>query len=272
MNIQDCNPFIRAAEIQLSVLEGKSFRKAYDHRLFYVLEGDGLLLLKNSEYQIGINSVMYLPPNTEYYFKGKLKVIVLNFDVTRSFAYRTEPICPSPIVEFDDSLLFDQTVLDIEITPMINNSGIKEDLLDIVHAFNKDDELANACISTLLKKVIIELIKDSTSENSSDKLIESIRRYVKLHCCEIESNEDVAKKFGYHPVYLASLFKERTGITLHKLILKERVNLACMWLEKTELSIDEIAFNAGFSTRNHFCTVFKKLMSVSPLVYRKYNK
>jgi AraC-like DNA-binding protein len=215
---------------------------------------------------------MYLPPQTDYYFKGKLKVIVLNFDVTQSFAKRKEPICPPPVAEFDNSLLFDQNTLDIEIAPVIKNSGIRADLLEIVHAFNKADDLANAYVSTLLKKVIIEIIKDVANENNSDRLIERIRRYIKLHCGEIESNEDIAEKFGYHPVYLASLFKERTGITLHKLILAERVNLACTWLEKTELSIDEIAFNAGFSTRNHFCTVFKKFMNISPLVYRKRNK
>ena len=272
MNVQDCNPFLRAAEIQLSILEGKSFRQAYDHRLFYVLDGEGFLILKNAEYSISPGSAMYLPPQTEYYFKGKLKVVVLNFDVTRNCSNRKEPICPPPVEEFDNNLLFDTATLDIDLPPVISNRDVKADLLCIVNSFSKADGLADAYISTLLKKVIIELIMSITKENTSELLIERVRRYVKLYCSEIKSNEDVAKNFGYHSVYLASLFKERTGTTLHSLILTERVSLAMTWLKKTEMSIDEIAFSSGFSTRNYFCTVFKKFIGVSPLVYRKGNK
>ncbi|MBE6577928.1 MAG: AraC family transcriptional regulator [Ruminococcaceae bacterium] len=35
-----------------------------------------------------------------------------------------------------------------------------------------------------------------------------------------------------------------------------------------EHTIEQIAFDSGFSSRNHFCTVFKKHFGISPMSYR----
>ncbi|MBO5223862.1 MAG: helix-turn-helix transcriptional regulator [Clostridia bacterium] len=270
MKIQDCNPYVRAAEIQPAVLEGEGLRKAYDHRLFYILEGEGVLILSNSVHTVGADCLLYFIPQTPYHFKGKLKVAVLNFDVTRACSDKTKPICPPPVAEFDERFLFDTQTVDGGYDTVIKNSNLRSDVLEIVHTFCKNEAYADAQTSAMLKKLLAEIFRPKIgSEEASDRLIERIKRHIKLYCSEIESNEDVAKAFGYHSVYLATLFKTRTGETLHKAILSERIKLACRWLEKTDLSIEEIAYNVGFSTRNHFCTAFKKFTGISPLVYRK---
>lgn len=270
MRIEECNPFIRASEIQPAVLEGRGLRKAYDHRLFYILSGEGMLILKNAEYRICPDTLLYFAPKTEYHFKGKLRVIVLNFDLSRACAHRTQPICPPPVDEFDESQTFDTTVFDGEDAYVFNNSTLANELLDIVYAFQKNDSYSDAITSAMLKKILAELFQTrSAGFDPQSKLIDRIKVYIRMNCSEIEGNKDVAKAFGYHPVYIATLFKESTGMTLHQAIISERVSLACRWLERTELSIEKIALNTGFSTRNHFCTVFRKLKGVSPLAYRK---
>ncbi|MBQ3084918.1 MAG: AraC family transcriptional regulator [Clostridia bacterium] len=39
-------------------------------------------------------------------------------------------------------------------------------------------------------------------------------------------------------------------------------------MTQTEHSVEEIAFEVGFSSRRHFCTVFKREMGCSPKKYQ----
>ena len=40
-------------------------------------------------------------------------------------------------------------------------------------------------------------------------------------------------------------------------------------LVNTEGTVEEIAYKSGFSTRNYFCKVFKKIHHYTPLEYKK---
>ena len=64
------------------------------------------------------------------------------------------------------------------------------------------------------------------------------------------------------------VFKKITGKNLHHAIFEERIRLSCKWLTQTTRSIEDIAFSTGFSSRSHFCTIFKEHTGVSPLKYR----
>ena len=116
------------------------------------------------------------------------------------------------------------------------------------------------------------LYREQNKESALSRLSERVRRYIRLYAAEISDNAALAKHFGYHPVYLASLFRAHTGESLHHAILSERVRLAAEWLTRTDHSIEEIALDTGFSSRNHFCTVFKKFTGLSPLAYRSKGK
>ena len=93
----------------------------------------------------------------------------------------------------------------------------------------------------------------------------------RMHAASIRSNEAVARVFGYHPVYLNDLIKQATGKTLHSLITDAKLQLACQYLSETEETIESIAMLAGFCSRTHFCTLFKKTLGLSPTQYRKRN-
>lgn len=270
MKIQDCNPFVRAAEIQPAVLEGTGARMAYDHRLFYILDGEGFLLLDGKTLPLSPDALLYWPFRVGYHFRGKLRTAVLNFDLSRDAAHRTVAICPPPAAEFDPALLFNTALLEENTAPLIrpDSAHLREDVLAIVNAFAERDPLADAVTSALLKKLLAELFAPSRRDNAADELAERVRRHIRLYAPEIQNNEDIGRAFGYHPVYIAALFRARTGETLHHAILRERVRLAERFLTRTNNTIEEIAYDTGFSSRSHFCTVFKSFMGISPQKYR----
>ena len=196
---------------------------------------------------------------------------VLNFDLTRSAAHRTLPVCPPPEAEFDPSLLFDTTMLDALQAPLVRpgSSHLREKILSLVHAFAEGDDGADAVTSALLKRLLAELLyEENENGDSADRLIARMRRHIRLYASEITGNEALGQLFGYHPVYLAALFRQKTGETLHHAILAERIALAKQWLTRTDHSIEEIAADTGFSSRSHFCTAFKSFTGISPRRYR----
>lgn len=52
-----------------------------------------------------------------------------------------------------------------------------------------------------------------------------------------------------------------------------RIEKACDLLVSSDIRIEEIAFDVGFGSREHFSQVFKKICNMSPNSYRmKYSK
>ena len=271
MELKDINPYIRAAMIQPAVLEGEGTRIAYDCRLFYILEGEGFFVTDEGETPIAPDTLIFFYPGFGYHFRGKMRVIVLNFDMTRISADREKAVCPPPAAEFDADMIFDRSTSSELTSPIVrtNSRHLRDELLTIVHYFDQTDPIADAATSARLKGFLVELVRgERRDEDVSGALVEEMRRYIRIHAAEIADNREIGQHFGYHPVYIATLFRERTGESLHRAILSERVRLAKEWLVRTELSIEEIAENVGFSSRSHFCTAFKEFAGVSPLKYR----
>ena len=272
MKLQDSNPYIRAAQIQPAVLEGRGARMAYDHRLFYIMEGEGSMILEDRTVPLAPDTLILLRPATGYHFRGKMRVALLNFDLTRRAAHRTEPICPPPAAAFDPALLFDGETLDTLTEPVIRTDCAERrpDLLTIIRTYSEVDPFSDAICSGLLKKLLAELLADDRPPRDvAEALVDRVRRYVTLYAAEIKDNQTIGEEFGYHPVYLAQLFRQHTGMTLHRAVLEARVALARRWLSLTDRSIEKIAFDTGFSSRSHFCTVFREITGLSPRAYRE---
>lgn len=269
MLLKDCNPFIRNAQVQPAILERTGPRKAYDYRLFYILENSGSILIDGNRHDVCPDTMIIIPPAIAYDFQGRLKTCLLNFDITQRFSHRKQPLFPPREEKFDPDLLFETELLEGFEHPCILQGDIstRDPLLRIISQFNTERKFADAAVSAMLKLLFAEILGRHT--DPKDKLSERVMSYIRIHATSINSNEDVAQAFGYHPVYLGELIKRTTGKTLHTAIMEAKLQLACRWLAGTEESVDEIAHLTGFCSRAHFCTLFKKKLGISPTEYRK---
>lgn len=272
MVVARLNPYIRAAQIQPSVLEGRGERKAYDHRLFYLLEGTGEFVLEGRALPVCPDTLIFIPPAVGYRFCGKMKVAVLNFDMSRQCDDRTEPICPPPQEEFSPQLLFDQVRAKgfEEAFLLSGNELLREQVLSLVRVWNERGAWSDAASSAALKTLLILILQWKAPEKEAEqRLCDRVEGYLHLHVADVRSNRALAEHFGYHPVYLGEVFRRRTGKTLHRALLENRLALAKRWLLQTDDTIEDIAFQTGFSSRSHFCTAFRKEVGLTPLQYRK---
>lgn len=69
--------------------------------------------------------------------------------------------------------------------------------------------------------------------------------------------------------HLSRGFKERTGLSVHQYIERQRCALARQWLRETSWPVAVIAARLGFSSPAYFSTVFRRSVGQSPRDYRR---
>jgi AraC-like DNA-binding protein len=83
---------------------------------------------------------------------------------------------------------------------------------------------------------------------------------------------EIAAYSGISRARLAELFREDTGISLHKFLNRVRVSRAEQLLRNSELSSDSIALECGFATSQHFSRAFKLHTGVTPIRFRRKHR
>lgn len=76
----------------------------------------------------------------------------------------------------------------------------------------------------------------------------------------------VTKTSTYH---FARLFKQSTDFTPYQYVLLQRIELGKQLLRQEELQISEISIICGFANQSAFTTAFRKLVGITPKIYRK---
>jgi AraC family L-rhamnose operon transcriptional activator RhaR len=92
--------------------------------------------------------------------------------------------------------------------------------------------------------------------------------YLRHHCSEDISLEDVAQRSGYSLRTFTRTFREVTGTTPHNYLVQLRIGCAKRAMRTTDDSITAIAFASGFHDSNYFSSCFRKLTGISPSAYR----
>ena len=83
------------------------------------------------------------------------------------------------------------------------------------------------------------------------------------------SLKNISEQLFVNPSYLSSSFSREIGMTLTEYVNLRRLNRAVMLLHKTDLQIQAIADNVGFSDTNYFIRLFKKHYGITPSAYKK---
>ncbi len=276
MRLLDVNPFLRYAELQPSALSSVPFCRAYDYRLFYVLEGQAELMLEDSSMPISAGTLMYFRPGVPYYFSGKVKVIVLNFDMTLNQYDKKEPISPlDTLNNFDPSRIFENDPPEELTETVVLDSAfeIGSKMQECWSQFCYPTPYSEATSSSIVKEILCYVAQRMYKRQISlPKLVQQVKLYVQQNYdCDL-TNQQISAEFGYHPYYLNRIFKKSTGMTLHQAVIAERIALAKRLLGNTDIPIDSVASEVGFSDRAQFSTAFKKHVGSTPSEYRKHNQ
>jgi AraC family transcriptional regulator len=94
--------------------------------------------------------------------------------------------------------------------------------------------------------------------------LENAINYINDHLDGDLSMAQIAGSVNTSPTYFASLFKRATGISLHKYVIKQRVERAKLLLETTDSPIINIASQVGFANSSHLSYHCKRQTGMTP--------
>ena len=96
--------------------------------------------------------------------------------------------------------------------------------------------------------------------------------YIKENCETNISMSQVAQKCGYNSSYFSRRFSEYIGASFMEYLTDCRIERACKLLAETDLTVEEIVYNCGFTNRTRFFRVFRNKVGITPKKYRHGKK
>lgn len=106
--------------------------------------------------------------------------------------------------------------------------------------------------------------------NDKESLINGIDKYIENNAYRPDLGlNEIADVFKLSSSYLSNFYSSNKSTTIVKYISEKRLELACKYLERDNLTMREIAEKSGFGSDRNFYTTFKKKYGVTPLEYRK---
>lgn len=274
MTLSELNPFLRfSAQMLYDTSYNGSQVRVSDCRLFSVLDGSGRLTIDGKHYTLAPGCLFYCCAGSCYsiHTHSAMHLLILNFDLSRSHSSQSLPLPPNrdqsgwstmPVYfdEVEGSFLDSHSFLE-------SSGELQPALKQLVADHAAGGRFADALTSAALKELLIRLHLH-TSGQLPPKVVQ-VQEYIARHYAEPLTNAQLAQLVGYHEYYLNRIFTAATGQSLHGYVLRIRLNRAGWLILNTDLELQTVSEQVGFSSYPHFSGYFKQAYGLSPAQYRK---
>ena len=131
---------------------------------------------------------------------------------------------------------------------------------------NQPESLKRLLLTSLLNLFQLEFHLED--EAFSDKLMQV---FTILSCPEnlFMTVQDVVDLTGYSYSHFYKLFKDYTGVSIHKYLTRIKMEYVAYAITKLNTPISKVCELVGYESLGHFSNLFKKYYGMSPLHYKK---
>jgi len=131
------------------------------------------------------------------------------------------------------------------------------------------EEARRKLTEALIKISLLELKEDhSVKMGKAFNTYHSALEFIRTNIHNELDREIVARACGVTPSHLSKLFTRFGKEDFNQSLKKLRIERSIFLLEKSPLTVNEIASLCGFKTSAHFIRIFRKINSVSPGRFR----
>jgi AraC-like DNA-binding protein/quercetin dioxygenase-like cupin family protein len=246
------------------------------YEIYYLFSGDRYYFIKDKTYHAKRGSLVLIKPYEIHcasnFSEEPYERMLISFK--KSFLAELSSAFPS--VNFFKS--FEQGVHIIDVS--FPERTFLESLLDsMLSEYKRDSDASKCFLKTALSELLTFSMKSGANheaeelhQNTTHKTISLAAAYINNNYSEDISLNSVAERFFISPCYLSRSFKCVTGSSFAEYVNGVRIKEARRLLLKTDMSVSEVAIFVGFKSTTHFGRVFKSVVGVSPLSYRKCKK
>lgn len=240
----------------------------------YIVDGTTTTVLNNKEYNITGGKFYIMPPGTLHshiQYKGSAHI---------GFALRWElkqdTSIPQVGIRYTKEIT--ELLLQVNAVPMEDKGEVFDGMLDMLRASVRGAgvlelqvvftrlllNMAHSCIS--FRK------PEETKANRNflySNIVNSAVKFIEENYNGHIDVKDVANSVHLSYSHLSRLFRIFMGETVNIYINKTRIRRAQYLLNCSDCDVETIAYESGFQSSIYFCSIFRKLVGMSPKQYRK---
>lgn len=213
----------------------------------FVTEGSMRYIVNGTEYVLGPNDAIFLPPGT--------------------LRARPKENTPVKYVSFN--------FLPLEGVrfpfPLYMKNVISKDLVKLASVFPKrhcfEYDHSKEKLAAILNYMLYELL-ELVDYGTNDSYVLKALRFIDAHILEKISLSSVSEHLNISKEYLSTLFKSKTGKTVTVCIQERKMQLAKEKIKYTDTPLGRIAVELGFENYNYFSRIFRRYFEISPAKYR----
>lgn len=250
--------------------------------LVYIIDGTGKQCINKNKFDYSKGHFFLLTPKDHHsfeiekttkffylrfgdiYLKSKAQKDPSYFEAWTSrleFIFENASNLPGCILKNIEDRILVKNIVDSLIKEYINRDVYHQEVIN---------QLVNTVI-VLVARSISRTFPLKLQEKGSSEAMLSMVRYVQsnIYKPEMLKSEQIATHFNLSQSYVGEYFKKHTGENLQQYITNYKLQLVETRLRYSDLRINEIAFELGFTDESHLNRIFKKYKGTTPSDFRK---
>ncbi len=278
-NSQELVEFHNASTIRIWLNEQNIGFPAHWHSAMEIImpvENNYILVTNNDTYTVEPGNILIVPPGEMH------EIIAPEFGKRFIFMFDLSLIAKLNSFSGIESVLSQPLFITEETHPQIYDE-IYQLLLRMRNEYFSKTEYAELMIYSLLLNFFVKI---GYNHLNTGNLFPNVRLYkqkeyvqkfnalmdyIDEHYMEDLNLETIAKSIGFSKFHFSRLFKQYTNFTFCDYLCYRRIKVAEELLAEPDLSITEIALQAGFPSISTFNRLFKQRKNCTPSEYRSKN-
>ena len=248
-----------------------NYKKAYKHNvernshsdnlLILCTEGRGKVTSDNFSCAIEAGQVLILPRGIKHQYES---------DTKDPWTIYWVHMAGQLFEQYQQILNVTETNLVLELRDMKDVIDEFEQLLKSrfsIYQHNKYMVTSN--IVQKMMSLIVCHSQSSEPVNQQQLSFQNIDAYLGQRLSQSISLEEMAKAVGYSKYHFAKKFQQQMGISPVRYFLELKIKNACELMDRSLLSVKQVAAELGYDDPYYFSRLFKKVMGISPKQYRQ---
>ena len=265
--------FVR--EIKFNNIKTKKIKSNKYYKVLCIFSGNCNVKLNDKSQGCGTDNIILISPNNEIDIESKSNQPLIAYELSITIELLNKLSDEEvDLVRSFNTVPFECAVIDANTE---TNMLIKNILRKLVYLKEENNEFAdNLYIKSMLSIVLVLVLRSCIYTEPKQKirknkpfLVDDIFTYINNHITEEISLDHLEKEFYVSKFHISREFKKATGLTLHRYIVKTKLDLCKKLIEEGNAIVD-IARICGIGSYNNLFRAFKKEFGITPKEY--YNE
>lgn len=244
----------------------------------YLLEGAAELICCGEKFSLRSGDFFFLPPFVSYKLISAPDSIMIHLNIRRNFIvsqyarlFSGNPL----IIKFFDTAVANRSEKDYLLLHTENQEELRsiglQLLVEYLYEDTYKDDILLSYVALLFRKLMkygATDIETTVSVGKNQIYYQQILDYLRQNyrSADLSSTADA---IHFTKQYICKIIRTASGQSFSEVLTRIRIEKAMQFILETNVSMELISEFVGFSDSAHLSRAFKKVVGVSPSVYRR---